>query len=182
MSDQIVLFNSGKTPIAGKLPDGSEYKLLPQKALCFPKSEADKLKRLYRDALIDEADARAKFSPATVMAETMKQAEEKARPTTEAPPATIAPVKMTALTESEKEQIRVELKELLKKLKARGMNDDEIDAMAGSANLAAEMETNFESADSGVNSNPEAQLQGEKPVISEPPKGLIRRLLDSLPD
>lgn len=134
---EVVLFNSGKNPISG-LDGGKPYKLMPQTALCFSVEEAAKLKKLYRDNLIDEADARAKFSPAQVMADVAKNG---AAPVSETPKEReAAPVKMGPLSDEDKEKIVIGLTDTLKMLAARGTSHEEISAMAAAAKVRAQIE------------------------------------------
>lgn len=142
---QIVLFNSGKNPLAGEYElEGKKnsYKLMPNKAGCFPKREADKLKRLYSDVVIDEADARAKFSPAAVMAE-QREAEFAAatsRPRDEVPVSQpFGPV-----TEEDKERIRSELTAVLVRMQDRGMSIEEVNEIASQAQISATMKRQLE--------------------------------------
>jgi hypothetical protein len=199
----IVLFNSGKNPISGNMPDGKPYKLMPQKALCFPASEAHKLKKLYRADLIDEADARAQFSPAAVMAEANREGKINVEPR-HVPSMFEAPEKIKILTSDDKVQVAQEMKEVFKKLRAKGMTEEEIHALVSSANLGATIEMENEEAAANPPAPQASEIDettmltpnagsgpGFVPVVvpdnsavqagvEEPKKGFIKSVLDRL--
>lgn len=166
---QIVLFNSGKNPLAGEYElDGKKhaYKLMPNKAGCFPKHEAEKLKRLYSDVVIDEADARAKFSPAAVMAE-QREAEFAAaasKPRDEASTSQSA----GPVTEEDKDRIRSELTAVLVRMQDRGMSVEEVNAIASQAQIAATLKKQVEN-ETAAASKKEAEAPAAPAELAQDP-------------
>lgn len=163
------LFNKSKRPIQGNHPDGKPFAFMPETGMTFDDATAKKLQRLFKGEVISMGDLEKQFTDSMD-----KKAPEA---TAILKPATAPPEKTLPLTLEEKEQVRIELTELLKRLKARGMDNEEIETMAGSAEIAAEMEMKQPAPEGDETLH---NFPVDPAEEAEPKKGLIRRLLDGL--